>query len=85
VGRVETHEDPLDVLRIWLPAKRRVVVKASSPDGVAVDAGGINRSGKAFTASLRNTTKTGHSAYVIVRPGNGVRNTTYSLAFSVKR
>jgi hypothetical protein len=84
-GRVETHEDPLDVLRIWLPAKRQVAMKVSSPGGVAVDLGGINRSGKAFTASLRNATKKGHTAYVIVRPGRGVRDTTYSLAFSVKR
>jgi Subtilase family len=84
-GRVETNEDPLDVLRIWLPAKRKVALKASSPDGVAVDLGGINRSGKAFTASLRNATKNGHTAYLIVRPGRGVRDTTYSLALSVKR
>jgi hypothetical protein len=84
-GRVETHEDPLDVLRIWLPAKRQVSVKVSSSDGVALDLGGINRNGKAFIASLRNTTKTGHTAYAIVRPGQGVRDTTYSLTFSVKR
>jgi serine protease len=84
-GRVETHEDPLDVLRIWLPAKRQVAVKAVSPDGLAVDLGGVNRSGKALTASLRNKAKTGHMAYVIVRPGRGVRDTTYSLTFSVKR
>jgi hypothetical protein len=84
-GRVETHEDPLDVLRIWLPAERQVALKASSPDGVAVDFGGINRKGKALTMSLRNTTKTGHTAYAIVRPGGGVRDTTYSLTFSVKR
>jgi hypothetical protein len=85
VGRVETHEDPLDVLRIWLPAKRQVRLKAASPDGVAVDLGGLNRSGKAFTAALRNTTKTGRTAYVIVRPGKSVRDTTYSLTFTVKR
>jgi len=84
-GRVETNEDPLDVLRIWLPAKRQVALKASSPDGVAVDLGGINRSGQAFTASLRNATKVGHTAYVIVRPGRGVRDTTYSLRFTIKR
>jgi len=84
-GRVETNEDPLDVLRIWLPAKRQVALKASSPDGVAVDLGGINRSGQAFTASLRNATKAGHTAYVIVRPGRGVRDTTYSLRFTIKR
>jgi subtilisin family serine protease len=84
-GRVETHEDPLDVLRIWLPAKRRIALTASSPDGVAVDFGGIDRAGKTLTASLRNTAKTGHTAYVIVRPARGVRDTTYSLAFSVKR
>ena len=84
-GRVATHEDPLDVLRIWLPAKRQVSMKASSPGGVAVGLGGINRSGKALAASLRNTAKTGRSAYVIVRPGKGVRDTTYSLTFTIKR
>ena len=84
-GRVETHEDPLDVLRVWLPAQRQIVLKAASPDGVAVDFGGINRGGKAFTASLGNTTKTGRTAYVIVRPGKGVRDTTYSLTLRVKR
>lgn len=84
-GRVATHEDPLDVLRIWLPAKKQVAVKVTSPDGVAVDLGGLSHSGRAFTASLRNKTKTGHTAYVIVRPGKGVRNTTYALAFTVKR
>lgn len=84
-GRVETHEDPLDVLRVWLPAKRQVALKATSPDGVAVDFGGINRGGKTVTVSLRNKAKTGHTAYLIVRPGNGVRDTTYSLTFSVKR
>jgi hypothetical protein len=60
-------------------------MKVSSPGGVAVDLGGINRSGKAFTASLRNATKTGHTAYVIVRPGRDVRDTPYSLAFTIKR
>lgn len=85
IGRVETHEDPLDVLRIWLPAKRRIALKASSPDGIAVDFGGINRRGKAFTYSLRNATKAGHTAYVIVQPGTGVRDTTYHLTFTVKR
>jgi hypothetical protein len=84
-GRVETHEDPLDVLRVWLPAKRQVALKVKSPDGVAVDFGGINHGGKTLTVSLRNTTKTGHTAYLIVRPGKAVRDTTYSLTFSVKR
>jgi hypothetical protein len=84
-GRVEVDEDPLDVLRIWLPAKRQVSMRASSPDGVAADLGGINRSGTSFTASLRNKAKTGHTAYVLVRPVRGVRDTTYSLAFTVKR
>jgi Subtilase family len=84
-GRVETNEDPLDVLRVWTPAKRQIAVKTSSPDGVSLDLGGINRSGKTFTASLRNTTKTAHAAYVIVRPGKGVRDTTYSITFTVKR
>lgn len=84
-GRIEAHEDPLDVLRIWLPAKRQVAMKASSPGGVAVDLGGINRTGKTFTAALRNATRTGRTAYVIVRPGRGVRDTTYALSFGVRR
>ena len=84
-GRVEKNEDPLDVLRIWLPAKRQVAVKVSSPDGVGVDLGGSHRTGKAFTTFQRNATKTGRTAYVIVRPGSGARDTTYSLTFSVKR
>jgi hypothetical protein len=84
-GRVEVHEDPLDVLRIWLLPKRRISMRASSPDGIAADLGGVNRSGKSFTASLRNTAKTGRTAYVIVRPAGGVRNTTYSLTITIKR
>jgi hypothetical protein len=85
MGRVQTNEDPLDVLRIWLPAKRQISLRVASPDGVAVDLGGVNRSGRGFTSSLRNKTKTGRTAYVIVRPGEGVRDTTYSLTFGVKR
>lgn len=84
-GRVATFEDPRDVLRFWLPAERRVVVTVASPGGVNLDLGGVNSSGQAFTASLRNRTNKGHTAFVIVKPATKVRDTTYSLAFSVKR
>jgi hypothetical protein len=82
-GRVELNEDPADVLRIWLPARRHVVVRGTS-DGVSVTLNGARRSGKTFTLSVWNATKAGRSAYLVVKPA-GVRDAAYTLALTVTR
>lgn len=81
-GRVELYEDPADVFRIWLPARRQVTAKVTS-GGVSVTLAGTRRVGKSFSVSVLNTTRTGRIAYVTVKPGLGARDVAYSLALSI--
>jgi subtilisin family serine protease len=81
-GRVELYEDPADVLRVWLPAKRQLTAKVTS-GGVSVTLAGVKRAGKNFSVSVRNRTKTGHAAFLTVKPA--VRDVTYSLALAVSK
>ena len=83
-GRVEQYEDPADVLRIWLPAKRKVTAKVKS-GGVSVTLAGVKGTGANFSVSVRNRTKTGHAAFLTVKPGSGVRDVVYSVALSVSK
>jgi subtilase family protein len=77
-GRVEMFEDPRDVYRIWLPARKRVAIRVNST-GVGVSLAGVGKNGKTFTFIVRNTTRTGHYSYVVVSPQSGVRDSTYTL------
>lgn len=80
-GRVMAFEDPRDVLRVWVPAKKRLTVRVSS-DGVAVSLLGVSRSGKAFTLAAANK-KAGRNVFLVVRPRSGVRDAAYTLGISV--
>jgi hypothetical protein len=81
-GRVAAFEDPRDVYRVWLPAKKRVTVSVSS-DGVAVGFAGVARSGKSYAVAVRNA-RTGRSVFLTVKPQSGVRDAAYTLTFSVR-
>jgi subtilisin family serine protease len=83
-GRVELYEDPADVLRIWLPARKQVTARFTS-GGVSVVLAGARRSGTNFSVSVRNKTTRGRVAYLTVRPGQDVRDVAYSLALTVSK
>jgi hypothetical protein len=80
-ARVQAFEDPRDVYRVWLPARKNVTVRVRSA-GVAVTLGGVSRAGKTFSLTVRNTQKTGRNAFLTVKPQTGVRDSTYSLTLS---
>jgi subtilisin family serine protease len=82
-GRVEQFEDPADVLRVWLPARRHLVVRATS-GGVSVALDGVRRAGKTFSLSVWNRAKTGRAAYLVVKP-SGARDVAYTLTLNVTR
>lgn len=91
-GRVAVYEDPRDVLRIWLPAGKRLTATASAAPGVALAlyqgavspssrlAGSI-RTGTTTALSFRNR-GAGRTAYLAVSPARGVRSSTYTLSVS---
>jgi hypothetical protein len=81
-GRVLAYDDPMDVLRVWLPAKKTVRIGVTS-DGVSVSLAGVSRAGTSFTLSVRNTGKA-RNGYLIVTPQSGVRDAAYTLKLSVK-
>jgi Subtilase family len=93
-GRVAAYEDPRDVLRVWLPAKKRLAVTASSESGVklALFQGGIAVSDRiststrtGITTSLSYTNRgAGRAAYLVVTPARGVRSSDYSASLAVK-
>jgi len=82
-GRVAPFEDPRDVLRVWLPARRRVTVGIASDNGVGVTLAGVHATGTKTSLSLLNG-KTGRTAYLTVTPRAGVRTALYSLKISVR-
>jgi hypothetical protein len=93
-GRVALFEDPRDVLRVWLPAKKRFMVTAPSAPGVGLalykgPLASVNRlSGSTGTGNATKLSYTNHgagrTAYLIVTPARGVRSSTYTAAISVK-
>ena len=93
-GRVALFEDPRDVLRVWLPAKKRFTVTAPSAPGVGLALykgpfASVNQlssstgTGKATKLSYTNR-GIGRMAYLVVTPARGVRSSTYTAAISVK-
>jgi hypothetical protein len=93
-GRVDRYEDPRDVLRVWLPAKKRLVVTAASTPGVnlVLDEGGIATPDRIATSTHKGTTtslsytnrKAGRAAFLVVTPLNGARNSSYTASIAVK-
>jgi len=93
-GRVAAYEDPRDVLRVWLPAKKRLAVTASSTSGVslALYQGGIASSDRISssiriggTTSLSFTNRgAGRAAYLVVTPARGVRSSSYTASLSAR-
>jgi hypothetical protein len=69
------------VLRVWLPARRHLVVRATS-GGVSVAFDGVRRAGKTFSLSVWNRAKTGRAAYLVVKP-SGARDVAYALTLNV--
>jgi subtilase family protein len=93
-GRVAAYEDPRDVLRIWLPAGKRLTVTASADSGIALALyqgvvaasnrlAGSTRTGGRTTLTFTNP-GTGRSAYLVVAPARGVRSSTYTASLSAK-
>jgi hypothetical protein len=93
-GRVAAYEDPRDVLRVWLPAKKRLVVSSTSTSGVnlALYQGGdisVNRlatstrTGVTTALSYANH-KAGRAAYLVVTPMRGVRSSEYTTSLSAR-
>jgi hypothetical protein len=94
-GRVALFEDPRDVFRVWLPAKKRVTVSTPAAPGVtialyATTLAPVNRlaastgAGAKATLTFQNKNKVGRPAFLVVTPGRGVRSTTYTASVSVK-
>ena len=93
-GRVAAYEDPRDVFRVWLPAKKRVAVTATSASGVslALSRGGIGSSSVISTSTHEGTTTSlsftnrgaGRTAYLVVTPVRGVRSSTYTASLSAR-
>ena len=81
-GRVIAFDDPRDVLRVFMPARKTLSVKVTST-GVGVTVAGVSRTGKSFTVSAQNGTK-GRSAFLTVKPQTGVRDATYTLKISAR-
>jgi Subtilase family len=77
-GRVQEFEDPRDIYRFWVPARKRVAIRVAST-GVGATVAGVGKNGKAFTLTVRNTKRTGHYSYVVVAPQASVRDSTYTL------
>lgn len=92
-GRVALFEDPRDVLKVWLPAKKRITVTASSAPGVALAlykttlAPSMRLATSTGTAAKSTLTFTnrlaGRSVFLVVTPGTGVRSSTYTASVSV--
>ena len=61
-GRVDRFEDPRDVLRVWLPAKKRLVVNAASTPGVnlVLDEGGIATPDRVASSIHKGVTHDAH-------------------------
>jgi subtilisin family serine protease len=93
-GRVAAYEDPRDVLRVWLPAKKRLAVTAASDSGVrlALFQGGIAESNRISTSTRTGVTTSlsytnrgaGRAAYLVVTPARGVRSSEYTASLAVK-
>ena len=81
-GRVMAFDDPRDVLRVYMPARKTLTVKVTST-GSNVTVGGVSRTGKSFTLSVRNSTK-GRSVFLTVKPQSGVRDAAYTLKISAR-
>jgi hypothetical protein len=81
-GRVIAFDDPRDVLRVYLPARRTLSVKVAST-GVGLTVAGVSRTGKSFTVSVRNRSKA-RSAFLTVKPQSGVRDASYTLTISAR-
>jgi hypothetical protein len=92
-GRVAAFEDPQDVLRVWLPKGKRLTVKTSSA-GVSfalyrssiAPSQRVSRSTRAQGATSLSFRNPGaaRSAYLVVSPAGGVRDSAYSLAIAAK-
>jgi subtilisin family serine protease len=81
-GRVMAFDDPRDVLRVYLPARKTLSVKVTS-SGVGVTVAGVSRTGKSFTLSVRNQAKA-RTTVLTVKPQSGVRDAAYTLKISAK-
>lgn len=82
-GRVAPFEDPRDVFRVWLPARKRVTIGVSSDNGVGVTLAGVHASGTKTSLVLVNA-KPGRNAFLTVTPAPRVRTAVYTLKISVK-
>src|SRR3954471_6472560 len=81
-GRVIAFDDPRDVLRVYMPARKTLSVKVPST-GVGVTVAGVSRTGKSFTTSVRNQAK-GRATFLTVKPQSGVRDAAYTLKISAR-
>lgn len=80
-GRVAAFEDPRDVFRVFLPARKTVRVTLTADVGAAVSLNGRTVSGARATLTLRDG-KAARTALLTVTPRRGVRDTAYTLTIS---
>jgi hypothetical protein len=87
-AHVDRHEDPIDLYRIWAPARQTLRVRFTGSVAVRL----LRRAprspslavGKRGVAVYRNTTKRGVYVYVEARPA-GVRTADYTLRITAAR
>jgi hypothetical protein len=93
-GRVAAFEDPLDVLRVRLPAKKTFTATVTAGTGVAIRLqGSALTSGSRLalgklvrgklTLSYRNA-RAGRNAYLVVTPKNGNRDAVYTVSAAAR-
>jgi hypothetical protein len=93
-GRVDRFEDPRDVLKVWLPGRKRFVVSAASSTGVnlVLDEGGIATANRVASSLKKGVTttltylnrKAGRWAFLVVTPFMGSRNAEYTASMTAK-
>lgn len=93
VAREDRYEDPTDIYRVWIPAKRTLTVKlnSSGDNDVVLSSGGTTprRLAAAKTAGTHEQLtykagKLGVTGYLEITLGTGATNTTYSLAARIR-
>jgi hypothetical protein len=87
-ARIDAAEDPRDVYRVWVPARRRVVAVAKPAGAVrlrllAPIPAGVRAVSTAAGFEIRNPSRTGRQAYLAASPGSLPRS-PYALTLATR-
>ena len=77
-GRVMAYEDPIDVYKVWLPARRNLSVRVTADAPISTAVAGTSRTGKTITLTVKNR-GAGRSVFLTVRAPTAVRDAAYRL------